>query len=159
MIFRIVILIFVTLTLTMISAGRAVAGGTLTVTRTDDPAPGECTPGDCSLREAILAVNGGVTSSITLPVGVYQIQQEGAGENDGATGDFDITKPVMILGANSTDTIIDANEIERAFDIFPDAEVTISGVTIANGVTAPGGDGGGHSDPERYHALERERHE
>lgn len=141
--FRAAILVVITLTLTVLSAGSAVAGGTLTVTRTDDPAPGECTPSDCSLREAILAVNGGVTSSISLPNGVYVIEQEGAGENDGVTGDFDITKPVIINGANSTDTIINAQEKERIFDIFPDAETTITNVTIANGLTASGGDGGG----------------
>jgi len=30
---------------------------TFTVTRTDDPSPDDCLPGDCSLREATLAAN------------------------------------------------------------------------------------------------------
>ena len=35
------------------SVGTAAAAKTLTVTRTDDPAPGPCLPEDCSLREAL----------------------------------------------------------------------------------------------------------
>ena len=35
----------------------SLAGTTFTVTRFDDPGPGPCQPGDCSLREAVMAAN------------------------------------------------------------------------------------------------------
>jgi CSLREA domain-containing protein len=45
--------------LVLVPAANAMAAPqTFTVTRTDDPAPGACSVGDCSLREAITAANG-----------------------------------------------------------------------------------------------------
>ena len=118
-------------------------GATLTVTRTDDPAPDGCQPGNCSLREAILAANdSGGADTITLPAGTFTIDIDGAGENDGLTGDFDITGGVTIQGAGGDQTIIDAMHRERIFDIFPDSNTSITGVTLTNGQTASGGDGG-----------------
>jgi len=46
------------------------------VTRTDDPEPSGCSPGDCSLREAVVAAN--VTpgaDTITVPAGYYALER------------------------------------------------------------------------------------
>lgn len=48
---------------------------TFTVTRTDDPAPNGCLPGDCSLREAMAAAAAndplGATDVIEVPAGTH----------------------------------------------------------------------------------------
>jgi len=46
------------------------SASTYLVTRTDDPAPGACSAGDCTLREAVLAANANSgVDSIQLPAG------------------------------------------------------------------------------------------
>ena len=50
------------------------AAATYVVTRTDDPPPGACAVGDCSLREAVLAANATAgTDTIQLPTGTLTI--------------------------------------------------------------------------------------
>jgi CSLREA domain-containing protein len=102
---------------------------------TNDENDGSCDPGDCSLREAIIAANGnGEADTITVGSGTYILSLVGQDEDDGATGDLDITAPLTITGAGPTETIIDANGIDRVFDIETGvATVVISGVTIING--------------------------
>lgn len=59
------------LTLALLLAAPAQAA-TYVVTRTDDPVPGACLPGDCSLREAVQAANGSPASDrIELPAALH----------------------------------------------------------------------------------------
>lgn len=113
-----------------------------TVTKLDDT-NGTCTGGDCSLREAISAANAsGTDDTITLPSGVYTLTLTGANENSNATGDLDITaaNALTITGAGAEQTIINANDIDRVFELRPGAgTVVISGVTIYNGSSNNGG--------------------
>jgi CSLREA domain-containing protein len=118
------------------------------VTTTDD---GVAADGNCTLREAIIAANtdtaidacvaGDGADVITLTAGAYVLTVTGAGENAALTGDLDITSTLVIVGAGPDQTIIDANGIDRVFDIRPSAgTVVISGVTLINGnVTGNGG--------------------
>lgn len=93
--------------------------------------------GNCSLREAIISANtdtaidactSGTTGvdTIQLAAGTYTLSIEGRGEDSSATGDLDITTittngSYVIKGAATTGaplTIIDADNIDRIFDIF-----------------------------------------
>jgi CSLREA domain-containing protein len=61
-----------------------------TVTSTDDRASGACNPGDCSLREAIVAANGfSEDNTIALGEGLYHLTLAGS-DDTGAKGDLDI---------------------------------------------------------------------
>jgi CSLREA domain-containing protein/uncharacterized repeat protein (TIGR01451 family) len=108
--------------------------------------------GNCTLREAIQAANtdaavdvcaaGSGADAIVLPAGTYTLTLAGAsGEDNNATGDLDVTAALTITGAGPAQTVIDANGIDRIFDVRPGAgTVVISGVTVINGdVTGSGG--------------------
>ena len=53
-------------------------------------------------------------------------------ENNDATGDFDIRGNLKIKGKGATATIIDANNLDRVFDILS-GKVAISGVAVQHG--------------------------
>ncbi|MBI2477886.1 MAG: pre-peptidase C-terminal domain-containing protein, partial [Planctomycetia bacterium] len=103
---------------------------------TPDAIPGDGKAGDSngnvSLRAAVMEANALLGhQTIVLGAGVYLLSTEGRDENYGATGDLDFTDAVTILGAGSDATIIDANHIDRALDLFADA--VISNLTITRG--------------------------
>jgi len=97
------------LTLLVLGLGAPRAWGvtTFTPTRFDDPPPGTCDPGDCSLREAIIAANGlAGPDDIVLAAGTYTLSIPGTGENSAADGDLDagywarnLTEPVNFTAA------------------------------------------------------------
>jgi hypothetical protein len=131
-------------------AGLALAGSpapvvgarTFAVDRGDDPDPPAqtCTaaPNDCSLREAILAANVNPDAdTISLPVGIYILSI--GGDDDAAhKGDLDITSDVAIVGAGASATIIDANGLDRVFDVLG-GSVSIANITIREGLAATNG--------------------
>ena len=128
------------------------AGGTVTVTTTNDVVDGNTTSiagllankgadGKISLREAILAANANAdVDEIILTAGEYRIQITGK-DDSGSQGDFDIQEDVTIRGAGASTTIINAGSHDRAFDLRGNASATIGGVTITGGNTTE--DGGG----------------
>ena len=103
----------------------------LAVTKTADT-NGTCTPGDCSLREAIAAATTGAT--IVVPAGTYTL-------------DFGqqlfINESLTLFGAGANDTIIQANVSRNTanFEVIniQSGTVTISGVTVRHGKAASGG--------------------
>ena len=143
--------------------GPAVAA-TIPVTTTADAVALDA---DCSLREAVTSANGTNPSgsgcpdgdpyvpgsapgsdAITLPAGTYTLTGT-AGEDDDAnlSGDLDVTKSLSFDGAGPASTIIDAAELDRAFDVQGDGgdtsvDVTVRGLTIRNGLAAGAGDDG-----------------
>lgn len=127
--------------------------GSFTVDVTTDENDGSCTDGDCSLRDAIILANtNGEADVVTLGSGVYQLAISGAGEDAGATGDLDVTGVLTITGLGPAQTFIDADGIDRVFDIRPGAgTVVISGVTLLNGNVA--GNGGGVRNADADLAL------
>ena len=137
------------LSLTVLVA-RAAA---ITVTTTDDEVNAD---GDCSLREAIIAANtdtavdacpaGNDADTIILPAGTYLLSLAGASEDAAATGDLDITEDLTITGADRTSTIIDADGLDRVFDLIGFPVVQISDVTITGG--SAGSNPGGGIDVE-----------
>src|SRR5262245_351896 len=72
-----------------------------------------------SLREAISAANATPgADTIILPAGVFRITINGPGEDLNAMGDFDITDSVVIQGAGSAATVINAQQRDRVFDVI-----------------------------------------
>jgi CSLREA domain-containing protein len=139
----------------LIAVFSALVGGALTplqaqaavfnVTKTTDTNDGVCNT-DCSLREAIVAANA-LTGphTINVPAGTYTLTIAGAGEEDTATGDLDISEDITITGAGAATTIINGGGIDRVFDIDPydnSPTVTLQNLTITGG-NEPLGDGGG----------------
>ncbi|MGH3034332.1 MAG: choice-of-anchor Q domain-containing protein [Gaiellaceae bacterium] len=77
---------------------------------------------------------------IELGAGTYKLDLPIVGSEVGANaasagymGDLDITKELTIVGVGAGKTIIDAQGIDRVFDIAAGAKVTIKGVTITGG--------------------------
>ena len=110
----------------------------------------DATPGDgvcatsgavCTLRAAIQESNAlAGADTVTVPAGTYTLTIGGTFENAAATGDLDITDDIVINGNAVSATIIDANAIDRGFEILG-ASATFSNLTIRNGNSA--GNGGG----------------
>lgn len=127
-------------TLTVGSTRSAVANAAITVTTTDDEVN---TDGDCSLREAIRAANtnqavdncpaGGDNDQISVPAGTYTFTRSGS-DNTASRGDLDLLGTTTLSGVDAATTIIDANRTGRVIDVRPEANVTIQGLTMRNGV-------------------------
>jgi CSLREA domain-containing protein len=131
----------------------AYRGWSLLVTRYDDPVPNGCNPGDCSLREAIIAANANPDKSIiTFQSVLFPIYLSRSGADDTASlGDLDITEDLVLLGNVALPPIIDGNGFDRVFHILNGANVVIQGVAIEGGVT--NGQGGGINHQSGFLAL------
>ncbi len=131
------------------SLPNVVHAADFTVTTTADENDGSCTPGHCSLREAIIAANSNnENDTIFLEDETYTLVITGTEEDDSATGDLDVfghtAGSLTISGEGSDQTIIDADGIDRVLQVHYEADVTISGVTIRGGSVTTGViDGGG----------------
>lgn len=96
-----------------------------------ETAPGN---GICTLRAAVNeadALPGADT--IMLGPGTYTLSIAGAGEDLGLKGDLDVFGRLTIIGGGQASTIVDAAQIDRAFDVLRDGNLSISNVTIRNG--------------------------
>ena len=104
--------------------------------------------GTCTLRAAIQEANNTTDpDTIVLPAGTYPITIAGRNEDACATGDFDIIEDLTIEGATNGFTIINggpvgAPALDRVFEIFGPAVVSMSNLVISGGV-ATDEDGGG----------------
>ena len=115
-----------------------------------NPGDGQCAStagGLCTLRAAIQESNAlPGADDISLPVpdlaGAYALGITGAGEDAGATGDLDITDDVTITGSPAGLIMVTGNSLDRVFDVFSGAHVTINTLTIQNGRLSSG-DGAG----------------
>src|SRR5471032_3161157 len=126
------------------------SAATITVISTADVV---AVDGQCTLREAITAVNMQAASSnmtgecaagnsssdtIIIPAGTYTLTLAGADEDNNATGDLDIGASVTIQGAGMGATVIDASGVattpDRVFDRpVTGISVTLRDLTIDNG--------------------------
>ncbi|HNZ13761.1 MAG TPA: choice-of-anchor Q domain-containing protein [Anaerolineaceae bacterium] len=110
----------------------------------------------CTLREAIIAANtdsapviaigeclaGSGSDTILLESGIYTFTIAGREENASLTGDLDITSPITIQGSgidclNPTKecTQINADSLDRVFDVSRHGNLTLEYVLIHNGST------------------------
>src|SRR5205807_4928167 len=134
------VLVLATLALfPLASIGHAATMITVTTTKDELDADGKC-----SLREAIRAANtdtavdtcpaGNGADTIVLPHGIYTLSIAGTGENASLSGDLDVTKSLTIQGAGASTTIVDANHIDRVFEVIGAANTsTLAGMTVRNG--------------------------
>lgn len=107
-----------------------------------DSADGAC-DSDCSLREAVLAANASAGGDfIVLGAGNYSLSLTGAGEDLGATGDLDIRDDLAIVGRDAGSTVIDANHVDRVFDVQAGSKLELFGLTVTDGFVFNGKGGG-----------------
>lgn len=108
-----------------------------------DPDDSVCDTGDmvgdepeCTLRAAIQQTNASPGADVILvPAGDYVLSIAGIGEHGAANGDLDINDDLTILGAGPAVTVINANTIDRVFEISPlsAATVTMTHITVQGG--------------------------
>jgi hypothetical protein len=139
----------------MITTASVAHAATINVNTTTDTVSGP----QCSLRSAIIASNtdtasggciaGSGLDTINLPAGTYDMTIDGVGEDASATGDFDITRNVNIVGVSASSTIINGNHLDRIFHINITSggsgeSTNFSNLTIQKGtVNSPTGVGNG----------------
>jgi hypothetical protein len=104
---------------------------------------GQDSTGHISLRSAIVAADASHgTSTINVPAGTFTLTMTASGAANGTSGDLVISSSMTINGKGAGSTIINGNELNRVFDITS-GKVTISGVTIENGLATDQDGGGG----------------
>ncbi|HYQ78573.1 MAG TPA: right-handed parallel beta-helix repeat-containing protein [Solirubrobacterales bacterium] len=124
--------------LALLICAATASAETYTVTRADDPIPGACEPGDCSLREAVTASNNSeaVDDVIVIPASAspYVTNYEELA--------LPVNDEVTIRGAGANVVAIEGDAKNGLILIAPGRAVTIEGVTIrnSNGAIQNGGD-------------------
>lgn len=114
-----------------------VTAGGFEVTRNDDPAPGGCDPGDCSLREAILAANANGNA------GVDVIDLVAAGPYRITLGELLVTSSTTIAPTGPR-VLLDGDDLGAGalFNLSPgqdDVTFILENLEIANGDQGTGG--------------------
>lgn len=100
---------------------------------------------ECTLRAAVQESNAlPGADTIIISSGSYVLTISGRSEDASLTGDIDITDDVSILGIDASNTIVDANNIDRIFDVFAPANVVIEDISVQNGDIALTGALGEH---------------
>jgi len=132
------------------SAISVIPAGTIVVTTANDennesidPAFGTGT----SLREAIIAANMDPdVNTITFDTSIADrniiMSMWGRDEDLALFGDFDISTPIVIQGNPEASTVINANEVDRHFDVFAGGDLTLERLVLKGGKVSSG-DGGG----------------
>lgn len=125
----------VALMLAMAKLGRA---ATFTVNSLGDNYDAVC-DAECTIREAVnLAGNDPTgTHQIDLPAGTMTLTQPANVADEVNTGDLDVVASMVISGAGIDQTIIDAADLDRVFEIDTyntgNLDVTLRDLTIRNG--------------------------
>jgi CSLREA domain-containing protein/uncharacterized repeat protein (TIGR01451 family) len=128
------------LLLVCFTVAQSAQAQTMTVTRSDDRNNSTCAVGDCSLREALTAANASPDVNTIQFSALFDTPQVISLTN----GQLTISTSVSIIGKGANLTTISANGAPRVFYIGgSNANITISGLTIANGDTGGEADGGG----------------
>ncbi|MEM9186373.1 MAG: FG-GAP-like repeat-containing protein [Planctomycetota bacterium] len=100
-------------------------------------------PGAVTLRGATQAIQQSPTATgvIVLGPGVHELSLVGAGENAAATGDLDITGDITIYGDQASASVVDANGIDRVFDVQPGGRLELVRVGVTGGGATDRGGG------------------
>jgi hypothetical protein len=121
-----------------------------TPTTTNDPPPSGCTKHKCSLREAITKANDhpGLDTIVLHGGKTYNLGLDNAAgqEDANATGDLDILGSIAIRSSNGKLATVDANAIDRVFDVVSPVSVTFKRIEIRDGQSEPSDHGGGIND-------------
>jgi hypothetical protein len=118
----------------------AALAATYKPTRTDDPIPTGCTPGDCSLREAIIKANqrpgtdrvvlaGGATYELAVPPNL---------DDADTNGDLNLTDSVKLISSSRKLATIDGKGIDDVIHSgdVPDVKAALSHLRIRGGIGA-----------------------
>ncbi|MGZ8665559.1 MAG: choice-of-anchor Q domain-containing protein [Solirubrobacterales bacterium] len=105
------------------------------MSRGDDPPPGPCNPGDCTLREAVIAANvAGGQDTIVLEPRRHRLSIAGAGPN---AGDLDVTGDTRFrVSSRKRRAAVDAHGAvtgDRAFDILGGSTVRMTRLKVSLG--------------------------
>lgn len=93
-----------------------------------------------TVRAAIRDASGG--STIYVPRGRYKFSISGAGGIE--QGDLDITQSITLMGTGAGETIIDANFLDRVFDVIGSGKtLTLDSLTVTGGVASGANVNGG----------------
>jgi len=117
--------------LATLASSASASAAVFQVTNTNDPGSGTCAPGNCSLRDAISAANGGSGADMVLvPPGTYVL---------GPAGVLPVATGMQIVGAGVSSTIIDAHNASGILSIAASAgAVAVSGLTLTHGKASSG---------------------
>jgi CSLREA domain-containing protein len=119
--------------LIVLAAAPPASATTFPVTTTADTADGTC-DAQCSLREAVGAANGHPgTDTVVVPAGAFRLTRAGARENANATGDLDVTSPLVLEGAGADATRIDGLGSDRVVHVPSAGALTVRDLTITGG--------------------------
>ena len=119
---------------------------------TADVVNGNISPGDVSLREAVIAANANsnhstITFAPALNGAPLVLSIGGTNEDAAATGDLDITTPVTIQGNGAMKTFINAGGTnglkDRVLDVRGAGNLTLNSVSVTGGNSSTQGQGGG----------------
>lgn len=107
------------------------------VTKPDDTDDGVCSPGDCSLREAVDNANScpGL-QTINLPADGYILSIDGDDEYLNKTGDLDVLDDLVIVGTGAPSI---HGGIERSFQVHTGVTATFEGIWLTAGDAIYGG--------------------
>jgi opacity protein-like surface antigen len=110
----------------LLATAATAAAKTLTVTRTDDPAPGACMPKDCSVREALNASNNStaVGDQVVIPAATAHYEID--------LGQLEITDQVEVQGAGADRVVLDAGG--NSIALRTDESAILSDLTITGGL-------------------------
>lgn len=101
--------------------------------------------GQSTLRAAIMEANARPgEDTIILGPGIFTLTLRGRGEDfrrnsagniasSSETGDLDILDDLNIIGAGTELTFIDAAQLDRLFQVFPNVNLKLSNLTLRNG--------------------------
>ena len=93
---------------------------------------GDTTPGGAPGQLRRLIADAAPNDTIHIPACLITLTGA-SGEDANASGDLDIGKNLSIEGAGLHQTVIDGGSLDRVFDIFAPATVTLSDLLIRNG--------------------------
>jgi CSLREA domain-containing protein len=107
-----------------------------------DPGDGACATaaGDCTLRAAIQEANQAGVANVLVPPGEYVLSRHGL-DDDASHGDLDVAFHGQVVGAGSSQTVVDGDEADRVFDLHI-GEVQLAHLAVVHG-RATDGPGGG----------------
>ncbi|HET8942500.1 MAG TPA: choice-of-anchor Q domain-containing protein [Rudaea sp.] len=140
----------------LLAPATARAAPTFTVDSTldqidDDVTDGVChtAAGTCTLRAAVMQANRMLNAgaAIVLPAETYVLTRGPLGADDETNGDLNLTAPtsgnpvITISGSGATTAIIDANGLDRIFNVDATRTAHVSGVTLRNGLVVAGSGG------------------
>ncbi len=99
--------------------------------------------GACSLRDAVLYANAHANTTISVPPGLYKLTIPPSGGDLATTGDLNLLADMTINGAGAGATTIDGSVIADGIFHVSFATVTLTGLTLANGLQSSASATGG----------------